>query len=286
MMPLPILRPTATIALLTLRETIRRKVLLAAVIFTPIIVAASGWGFSKLTTLTESSGQPAAPSEIALNEAVFVILLGFMFSVVLALGATFLAAGSISGDVESGLFLSILPRPIRRAEVVLGKWLGIVIPLAAFVIGAAALELWVINLACGYVPPDPVGAVAYFIGESVIVVTLTILVSTRLPAMACGIIIVVLFGAAWIAGIVEKIGLGFHNTGLANAGTVVGLIMPSDGLWRGAAHALAPAAILAANVSENPFAADTPTVPFMIWSAIWLVAVLGGAIWSFGRREL
>jgi ABC-type transport system involved in multi-copper enzyme maturation permease subunit len=278
--------PLLTIALLTLRETIRRKVLLAAVVFTPIIVAASGWGFSKLTTLTDSAGQPEAPSVIALNEAIFVILLGFMFSVVLALGATFLAAGSISGDVESGLFLSILPRPIRRAEVVLGKWLGIVLPLAVFVMAAAALELWVINLACGYVPPDPVGAVAYFIGESVVVVTLTILASTRLPAMACGIIVVVLFGAAWIAGIVEKIGLGFHNTGLTNAGVVVSLILPSDGLWRGAAHALEPAAVLAFNVSENPFSADAPTVPYLIWAALWLLAVLGAAIWSFERREL
>ena len=120
--------PLLTIALLTLRETIRRKVLLAAVIFTPLIVAASGWGFAKMGGLTDSSGQREAASVIALNEAIFVILLGFMFSVVLALGATFLAAASISGDVESGLFLSILPRPIRRAEIVLGKWLGICHP--------------------------------------------------------------------------------------------------------------------------------------------------------------
>ena len=104
--------------------------------------------------------------------------------------------------------------------------------------------------------------------------------------MACGIIVVVLFGAAWIAGIVERLGLTFHNSGLTNAGAVVGLVMPSDGLWRGAAHALEPAAVLAFNVSQNPFSADAPTVPYLVWSAIWLIAVLGVTVWSFNRREL
>ena len=54
----------------------------------------------------------------------------FMFSFVLALGAAFVGAPSIHNDVESGVMLAILPRPVRRSEVVLGKWLGLALLIA------------------------------------------------------------------------------------------------------------------------------------------------------------
>jgi len=44
---------------------------------------------------------------------------------VLAMGSVFVASPAIAGEIESGLALAILPRPIRRSEVVLGKWLGL-----------------------------------------------------------------------------------------------------------------------------------------------------------------
>ena len=44
----------------------------------------------------------------------------------------------------------------------------------------------------------------------------------------------VLFGLVWMGGIVGSIGTAFHNGAVENIGTVSSLILPSDGLWRGA----------------------------------------------------
>ena len=65
-----------------------------------------------------------------------LILVAFMFSFVLAMTAAFLGAPSIAGDLESGVAHAMLARPIRRADLVVGRWIG----LAAIVIFYAALS--------------------------------------------------------------------------------------------------------------------------------------------------
>ena len=108
-----------TIARITLREASRRKLLLAVAILTLVVAVLSGWAFHKLLALpcgTSDNPHPCPPYEIRLVAATLLILLLFMFSFVLALGAAFVAAPSISGDIESGVMLAVLPRPIRRAE--------------------------------------------------------------------------------------------------------------------------------------------------------------------------
>ena len=56
--------------------------------------------------------------------------------------------------------------------------------------------------------------------------------------MASGIVAVGLFGATWIAGVVGGIGEALGNEGVARVGTVSRMLLPTDGLWRGAMHAL------------------------------------------------
>ncbi|HUX88532.1 MAG TPA: ABC transporter permease subunit, partial [Chloroflexota bacterium] len=120
-----------TIVRLTLKEASRRRLLHAAVLLTFVMVGFTGWGFSRLTTLT-CGGHACPDSEIRITAAVLLILIAYMFNFILAIGAAFIAAPAIAGDIESGLFLAILPRPIRRSEVVLGKWLALVILVAGY----------------------------------------------------------------------------------------------------------------------------------------------------------
>lgn len=284
--------PLCTIALLTFREAARRRLILAVAVLTVVTIALTGWGFSRLTTLTGSNGQPLAHSEIVLNVAMFVILLAYMFSVVLAIGAAFLAAPAIASDVESGLVLAMLPRPIRRGDLVLGKWLGLALLLCVFTAVTGGVELLVIKLVTGYLPPNPGLAVLFIMAESLVVLTLAMLGSTRLSPMTCGIIVVVLFGVAWIAGIAQGVGLAYNNRGIADAGTAMGLLVPTDGLWRGAVYYLEPVIVRAVegtigNGTPNPIMTLTPpSTPLMIWTACWVVAILGLSVLRFSRRDL
>jgi ABC-type transport system involved in multi-copper enzyme maturation permease subunit len=281
--------PVLTIALLTLREAVRRRLLLAVAVLTVLLVGITGWGFMKLSTLTDH-GQPVPRAEMYFTVAAFVILLSYMFSVILAIGAAFLAAPAIAADVESGIVLAVLPRPIRRSDVVLGKWLGLAALLVAYAAATGVLETATVQLTTGYMPPHPALAVAALAAESLILLTLALLLSTRLAPITGGIIAVVLFGVAWIAGIAEQIGTAFANQAIVTAGTVMSLLLPTDTLWRFAVYNLEPAILQAASgnwTRGNPFGISAaPPLPNYIWALGWVVVMLSLAVLSFNRRDL
>jgi ABC-type transport system involved in multi-copper enzyme maturation permease subunit len=214
-----------------------------------------------------------------------------MFSVVLAIGAAFLAAPAIAGDVESGLVLAMLPRPVRRSDVVLGKWLGLAALLVAFTTAVGAIEFALIYRITAYVPPHPGKSIAFLIAESIVLLTLGLFLSTRLAPMTGGIVAVVLFGIAWVAGIAQSLGLVFHNQQLVSATTAISLIVPTDGLWRAAAFNLEPALLAVAAMTDvnrqSPFLVGAPPPPaYLVWTAGWIVALLVASIVSFNRRDL
>ena len=282
-----------TIAQLTLLEVLRRKLLLALGLLTLLVVLLTGWGFQRLTTLTDRNGAPLSPTEVQLIASQLLIVVGFMFSGVLALGSVFVAAPAIASEVESGVVLAILPRPLRRADLLLGKWLGLAALVVGYAILAGALELVAVRLAVGYLPPSPLQAVSYVAAEGVVLMTLALFLSTRVAAMTGGIIALVTFFMAWLGGVAGGIGVAFDNAAIANIGTLSRLLLPTDGLWRGAVYSLEPEAVLALARAAGPriagspfFALAPPTTAYLAWVGLWLASILRLALWSFARRDL
>lgn len=114
---------------------------------------------------------------------------------------------------------------------------------------------------------------------------------TRLGASA--IVAVIAFGLEWIGGIAGRLAFQFSNDALVNATTAISLALPSDSYWRAAQWAVQPAVFTAAlNTREGiaragPFAgAVPPTTAMLVWTALWIVAVLGVAMRAFARRDL
>ena len=285
--------PLFTIARLTMVEASRRRLLLALVVLTLGVAGASLWGFSKLWDVRHPGGVPASPAEVRTIASQLLILVAFMFAGVLALSAAVVAAPSLSGDLESGLALAMLARPIRRADLLLGKWLGLAIMLVLYTAGSAALELLAIDVATGYVPPHPFILVAFLAGVGLALLTVSLALSTRLSGITGAVIALAGYFVAWVGGIVAGIGTALDNEALTAAGTVSRLLLPTDGLWRGAVWAMEPAPLLTAaraggpGAAAFPFAAaDPPPTPYLVWSVLWLAAVLALAVWSFHRRPI
>ena len=115
--------PILTFARLTIWEAARRRLLIALVLLTLAIIVATSFGFSRLWTIT-NGGVPIGEVEVRLIASQLLVVVTFMFSFVLALSSVMVAAPSISGDVESGLVLSLLARPVRRFDVTLGSGSG------------------------------------------------------------------------------------------------------------------------------------------------------------------
>jgi ABC-type transport system involved in multi-copper enzyme maturation permease subunit len=281
------------IARLTVQEASRRRLLLALLVLTLIVVGFSAWGFNKIATVPRGDGSLRSPAEVALLSSQLLILVTFMFSGVLALSAAVVAGPLISSEVESGLLLSMLARPVRRSEVVIGKWLGLAILVAVYAAGSAFLELTAVDWATGYLPPHPVDLVMYVGTEGLALLSLGLLLSTRLSGITGGVIALVAWLMAWIGGIVGDIGTGLQNEAIQNVGTISHLLLPTDGLWRGAVYAMEPDAFLATLRSAgtiaraNPFAAvDPPPIQFLAWIVVWFALMLALSIWSFRTREL
>ncbi|MEV4410782.1 ABC transporter permease [Catellatospora sp. NPDC049609] len=272
-----------TVAALTLREVARRRVLRALAALTATLLGLSAWGFSRIDAefggLT--TGEALMASTIVLN------LVMFGLSLIAALGTAFLAGPTLAGEIESGIALAVLARPVRRAAVLLGKWLGLVIFGSGFVMLAGLAQLIIVRLTTGYWPPQPVTGLALLAAQTTALLTLGLLLSTAISPMASGIIAVGLFGAAWVAGVVGGVGSALGNDSVARIGTVSRMILPTDGLWRGAMHAFQDPVLLSPQLVGHPLVSEAaPTAVYLAWAALWVAMVLGLAAIGFQRRDL
>lgn len=282
-------RTVLTIAALTLREAARRRVLFALGVLTVLLLGVSAWGLSRLAD--ESGAGTLTTGETRLTASILLNLVMFGFSLIAALGTAFLAGPTLAGETESGIALSVLARPIRRSAFLLGKWLGLVAFGTGFIVVAGLAECLVVRWTMDYWPPDPAAALALLAAQTTVLLTLAVLLSTAVSPMASGVVAVGLFGAAWIAGVVGGIGASLDNDAVVRVGTISRMLLPTDGLWRGAMHAFQdPSAIVefgGDEVTAFPFlGVASLTVAYLAWAAVWVAMVWGLSAVSFVRRDL
>ena len=280
------------IARLTVRELIRRRVVWVLAILSIVSVALVGWGLERLVAIARADAVDEI--QIAIGVSQILILIAFMFSFVLAMTAAFVGAPAIGGDLESGVALAILARPIRRAEMMVGRWLGCAVVVAAYTVVSGLLAIGVAQLVSGYGPPESFLAVAFLSGQALVLLTLTLALGSVLPSIAAGAIAVVGFGLGWMAGVMAGVAAALGVDLLGRVAEVSRWILPSDGLWRGVIYGLEPPLVLLIAAGEapelanaNPFYAPAPPpLIFVIWSVVWMGLVLGLAAWRFERRDL
>jgi ABC-type transport system involved in multi-copper enzyme maturation permease subunit len=277
-----------TIASLTVREAVRRRLVAAFAVISVVLVGASGWAFYKLS---HGGAFTSGETNLALPQA--VVLFMFMFSFVVALSASAIGSLAVSGEIDSGVLQTVVARPVRRSEVLLGKWLGLAGLLGGYTAIVSGLQLAVVYWASGFVPPDPTAAAALVFAEGVVLLTLVLLLSTRLSALAAGVIGIALFGLAWLAGVGGTLATAFNIHALHTASDISQYLLPTDGLWQGAIYYLEPSSFVTQQLAGSPvgqgdpfLALAAPPWQFLAWAGIWLLLVLALGLVSFERREL
>lgn len=283
------MNPVLTVARLTVREAARRRVLWALAVLTVALLTLSGWGFSRLTGLdTEFGDLTSGQARLVASQLLNLVMFGL--SLIAALGTAFLAGPTVAGEIESGMALSVLARPVRRSAVLLGKWLGLVVVGCGYVLVAGLAQFLVVRWTVGYWPPDPAGGLALLGAQTIVLLTLSLLLSSVVSPMASGVVAVGLFGATWVAGIVGNVGQVLGNEGVERVGTVSRVLLPTDGLWRGAMHAFQDPSALATMGSEGagfPFLSEAPlAVPYLLWAVVWIAMVWGLTALTLNRRDV
>ena len=100
-----------------------------------------------------------------------------------------LAAGSVSRDVSSGALQMILSRPIRRTQYLFGRYAGILVAFAIFLVFTSLLALAVVSIAGPNVAGDvSAGRLAALCGQAFLAgafpAAILLLFSTFLPGIA------------------------------------------------------------------------------------------------------
>ena len=278
-----------TIAKLTIGEAARRRVLWVLVALAVVAVGLAAWGVSALVDGAKDRGVTELNIKFAVSQV--LIFIAFMFGFVLVMTAAFFGSPAIASDLESGIAQAMLARPLRRSSYLLGRWLGLAIVIVVYAAAAGFLAIGAVGAVSGYTPPDAITPVAYLAGQALLLLTLTVLLSTRLPPIAGGAIAVVAYGLAWMAGILGKIGLALGTTALVSVSDGIRYLLPTDALWQGVIYGLEPAFVRNAVddfvAQSSPFfALEPPSITIVAWAVVWAVLLLVLAVSQLRRREL
>jgi Cu-processing system permease protein len=290
----------------TVLEARRRKLLLAGVVLSLAFIALFAGGFTLLyhdqeRSLLGPGGAPADPAgllgareELLAVSTILVVLglYGVQFLAVLL--GLFLGVASVSPEIDSGALHAVLARPLSRLEYLLGRFLALAGLLTAYVVVMSGSLLLIARVVAGYEAGDAVRVTGLMILEVLILLAVSLLGSTVLPTLANGVVMLALFGLAWLGGIIGFVGtIPPGNEIMANLGTAVSLLLPADAVWRGASYHVLPSSLLVASsfVSSPegglPFGSTSPIAPAMLtWALAYPAACLALAVAAFRRRDL
>jgi ABC-type transport system involved in multi-copper enzyme maturation permease subunit len=278
------------IARLTFREAIRRRIMLAGLILGIAFVILFSIGTHFIFGDIANNAVANMPSQMAADilkaeSTNTFMMMGLYAATFLSIAmAALLGADTLAGEINSGTIQTIATKPIRRADVVLGKWLGFAGLLGLYVLllcGGIVLSVFLQN---GYVADNLFIGLGLIYTESILIMTITLMLSSAFPALATGGIVFGLYGLAFIGGWVEQFGTLLQNDTAIKVGITTSLIIPSEALWRRAAFEMQTPLT---GSFGSPFATTSVPSPLMMgYTFLYLILVLVSAVRIFQSRDL
>jgi Cu-processing system permease protein len=276
-----------TIAWLTLHESLRRRVLLVALILGLAFLLIFAGGFFAIThSASAITRGGTASSTSQLVAPAFLTMAGFYavnFMVIMM--AVLMPVDTLSGEMRSGAIQSLVTKPIRRSDVVLGKWLGFWIILMGYLLLMAGGVILIARLVSGYVAPDLGLGLPLLMLEGTLLLSLSIAGGTCLSTLTNGVMVFGLYGLAFIGGWVEQVSALLGNSAGSYLGVLSSLLIPSEALWHLAAYHMQPAIIR--DLGITPFSpASVPSDWMVVWAVGYVVVVMLFGIAQFQGRDL
>jgi len=278
------------IARLTFREAIRRRIMLAGLVLGIAFVITYSVGtyfiFGQIAADTAANMPSQMTANILKAESTNAfMMMGLYAATFLSIAmAALLGADTMAGEINSGTIQTIATKPIRRADIVLGKWLGFTGLLGLYVLLLCGGIVLSTVIQSGYIPQNLLIGLGLIYSESVLIMTITLMLSSAFPALATGGIVFGLYGLAFIGGWVEQFGALLQNDTAIKVGIITSLIIPSESLWRRAAFEMqAPIT----GSFGSPFTTTSVPSPLMIgYAVLYLCFTLILAIHIFQNRDL
>ena len=277
------MRDILTIAQLTWVEARRRRVVLAALLGALLLIA--------VFAIVAVSVGHAHAHQLALGvqrqmQLQTLALAGLYAAdfLIVAL-AIMLPVDTLSGEISAGILQTLVSKPIRRADVVLGKslayWL-MILGYSALVVAGILISM---RVATGFVQHHVLPAFALLQMEALVLLSITIAGGVFFTTITNGIVAFAFYTLAYIGGWIELVGTSFGNSTARHIGIAVSLVSPTDALWRLALHVLQPPDM--SQLALNPFSGGVaPSSAMVWWAAGFVVVVFLVALRGFERKAL
>jgi len=278
------MRDILTIAHLTLHEAMRRRVLAAALICGAAFLTLFAIGLHfMIRELNASHGLTFIERRVMLNALALAGL--FAASRLIVMTAVLLPVDTLSGEIASGVMQTLAAKPVRRGDIVLGKWLGHWLVTTGYFALLVGGVLIVVRASGQFTPPHIERGLPLLLLEATVLLTLSIAGGARLSTITNGMMVFGLYGLAFIGNWVEQIGTFADNVAARNVGTVSSLLMPSEALWNLAAYQMQPT--LMRELAATPFSpVSVPSAAMVWWAIAYIVATLLLGLRAFRRRAL
>lgn len=275
--------PILTIARLTIHEARQRRILWIILLLTLVFWALYGVGIYYIYREFQRSG---SQSDLEMIPAVLLMMGLYVTNFLIALMAILISVDSISGEIEAHTIDTLVTKPLRRSEIVVGKWLGFAVLLAVFI---ALLQGGVVMMSyaiTGITVQNFWQGMALIMLQGLILLSLSLAGGTRLSTLANGALAFMLYGIAFLGSWIEQIGALFENETAVNIGIVTSLIMPTEILWKKALALFQPQ-FTSVPVMAGPFSVASQPSHLMLWYALFfMLALVGLALFSFSNRDL
>lgn len=276
---------TWVIARLTFREAARRKILWAALILGVAFLALYGIGVYFIHREIQHS--ISSQNLTAMRETFsFVLMAGlYVVNFLVVMMTVLTSVDTLAGEIASGTIQAVVTKPLRRYQVVLGKWLGFAAMLALYVALMGGGVVIVTYILTGYSAPGVPRGLGLMVMEGLALLSVCILGGTSLSTLANGVLAFGLYGLAFVGGWIEQIGSLLRNETAVNIGIVSSLLMPSEAMWKRAAYEMQSS--LASTIGMSPFTSTSVPSPLMIlYAALYIAIMLALALRQFSRRDL
>lgn len=276
------------IARMTFREAIRRRIVLTGLILGLCFLIIFSIGFSMIyKNMGMEVERNSALRSVAQKEASNFLLLAGLYAVAflsVAMGAL-LSADTLAGEINSGTIQTIVTKPLRRSDVVVGKWLGFAGLLGLYSLLMSGGTVLSVFLQSGYHAPNILIGVFLVYMEALLVMTVSLACSSAMPALATGGVVFGLYGLAFIGGWIEQIGSFFQNQTAIQVGIVTSLIIPTEALWRRATYEMQSP--LTAALQMTPFSTvSVPSILMIVYAFVYLAVMLIAAVNTFQHRDI
>lgn len=208
----------------------------------------------------------------------------------------FSSVGAISSEIDNGTYDAILAKPIKRYEIVLGKYVGILLVLIPYVtffyLGIIGFNIFfgkgmIVNLAFNSILKTLL--TLYLL--PILITSIGIFFSCSMSTMASGITLLIMYFFGMIGGFLEQISgvttVEATKQALSNIGIITSLIIPSDIIYKKASSLLfTTSSGLNLSIGSLMGAKSQPSSAMMIYIVIYILVMLILAVKKFQRRDL